>query len=49
VNKLPGELIPLLLKEGWPRHQKMIPFRKGADGVVSSAKSSGLNISPNFY
>jgi len=29
VNKLPGELIPLLVKEGWPRHQKMIPFRKG--------------------
>src|SRR5439155_18369835 len=29
LNKLPGELIPLLLKEGWPRHQRMIPFRKG--------------------
>jgi len=29
-----GEHIPLLAKEGWPRHQKMVPFRKGADGVV---------------
>jgi hypothetical protein len=27
--------IPLLAKEGWPRHQKMVPFRKGADGVVA--------------
>jgi hypothetical protein len=35
VNKLPGELIPLLVKEGWPRHQKMVLFRKGADGVVA--------------
>ena len=24
-----------LAKEGWPRHQKMAPFRKGADGVVA--------------
>ena len=30
-----GKLIPLLVKEGWPRHQKMVPFRKGADGVVA--------------
>jgi len=31
--------IPLLAKEGWPRTKKMIPFRKGADGVVSSAET----------
>ena len=30
-----GKLFPLLVKEGWPRHQKMVPFRKGADGVVA--------------
>jgi len=30
-----GGHIPLLAKEGWPRHQKMVPFRKGADGVVA--------------
>ena len=22
-------------EEGWPRHYKMAPFRKGADGVVA--------------
>src|SRR5262245_22850204 len=26
---------PLLFKEGWPRHQENVPFRIGADGVVS--------------
>ena len=31
--------IPLLAKEGWLRTKKMVPFRKGADGVVSSAKT----------
>jgi len=31
-------LIPLLAKEGWPRHQKMVPFQRGADGVVGSAE-----------
>jgi len=30
-----GEHIPLLAKEGWTRHQKMVPFQKGADGVVA--------------
>src|SRR5438876_4178388 len=34
-ERITGKLIPLLLKEGWPRHQKMVPFRKGADGVVA--------------
>src|SRR5436190_24044639 len=34
-ERITGKLIPLLVKEGWPRHQKMVPFRKGADGVVA--------------
>ena len=28
VNEITGEHIPLLAKEGCPRHQKMVPFRK---------------------
>jgi hypothetical protein len=36
--------IPLLEKEGWLRHQlKLRSHRSAADGVVSSAKCSGLN------
>src|SRR5436853_6535821 len=35
-------LIPLLAKEGWPRHQKMVPFRKGADGVVARELRFGM-------
>jgi hypothetical protein len=34
-EKIGGERFPLLAKEGWPRHQKMVPFRKGADGMVA--------------
>jgi hypothetical protein len=36
--------IPLLAEEGWPRHQinAARPPCYGADGVVSSAKCSGL-------
>src|SRR5882672_4486851 len=34
--------IPLLAKEGWPRHQKMVPFRKGADGVVKHKVCFGM-------
>jgi len=34
--------IPLLAKEGWPRHQKMVPFRNGADGVVARGWRFGL-------
>jgi len=33
-----SERFPLLAKlgnEGWPRHQKMVPFRRGADRVVN--------------
>jgi len=32
----------LLAKEGWPRHQKMVPFRKGADGVVARESRFGM-------
>jgi len=35
VNELKSSIIPLLRKEGWPRHQENGPFRKGADGVVA--------------
>src|SRR2546430_16383430 len=30
-----SERFPLLAKEGWPRYKQMVPFRKGADGVVA--------------
>ncbi len=44
VNELESSNIPLLEKEGWLRHQsKVRSHRKAADGVVGSAKSSGLN------
>ena len=33
---------PLLAKEGWPRHKEMVPFRKGADGVVAHKLCFGM-------
>jgi hypothetical protein len=35
VNELQGWLIPLLLRRGGRATKKMVPFRKGADGVVA--------------
>ncbi len=34
--------IPLLAKEGWPRHHKIVPFRKVADGVVAHKARFGM-------
>src|SRR5438128_11549910 len=34
-SRLKWQVFPLLVKEGWPRHQKMVLFRKGAAGVVA--------------
>jgi len=34
---------PLLAKEGWSRHKEMVPFRKGADGVVAHKLCFGMH------